>query len=148
MVVQVLAVGLRYLRTVAVCAVLAVALIACAGVDDERVVELEAASKTEPAHADKEQWSKDKGDPPEGDAAERTARLAEESGGSVRYVDHSERGRAVLVLPVEFVDGETPLIVSLHGFGGDSAERAGQRTGESILEPDRRVLRERQDRRG
>ena len=81
----------------------------------------EAASKAESALADKAQWSKDKGDSSEGAAVERTAGLAEGSGGDVRYVDHPERGRAVLVLPVGFVDGETPLIVSLHGFGGDSA---------------------------
>ena len=28
-----------------------------------------------------------------------------------------------MVTPVEFVDGETPLIVSLHGFGGNSADQ-------------------------
>ncbi len=151
---------MRYLRTVAACVVLAAGLIACAGVGDERVLELEtrvrsleksvaalsaenaelkgeiaalrrqqtefgesreAASRMESALADKEQWSKDKGDPPGGTAVERTARLAEGSGGDVRYVDHPERGRSVLVAPVEFVDGETPLVVSLHGFGGDSA---------------------------
>lgn len=152
--------SLRYLRAVAACVVLAAGLIACAGVGDERVLELEtrvrsleksvaalsaendelkgeivalrrqqtefgesreSASRMESALADKEQWSKDKGDLPEGDVAERTARLAEGAGGDVRYVDHPERGRSVLVAPVEFVDGETPLVVSLHGFGGDSA---------------------------
>ena len=32
--------------------------------------------------------------------------------------------RTVLVVPLEFVDGETPLIVSLHGYGGNSADHA------------------------
>ena len=50
-------------------------------------------------------------------------RLAEDSGGEVHYVDRPERGdRSVLVTPLEFVDGETPLIVSLHGYGGNSAD--------------------------
>ena len=51
--------------------------------------------------------------------------LAEDSGGQVHYVNHPEReDRTVLMMPLEFVDGETPLVVSLHGFhgfGGDSA---------------------------
>ena len=48
--------------------------------------------------------------------------MAEDSGGKVRYVEHAGRGeRSVLVLPEDFVDGETPLIVSLHGFGGDAS---------------------------
>ena len=59
---------------------------------------------------------------PEGTVLERTVRLAEDSGGEVHYVDHPEReDRSVLVIPLEFVDGETPLIVSLHGYGGDSS---------------------------
>ena len=73
---------------------------------------------------DKEQWAKSKSERlsiPEDTALERTVRLAEDSGGEVHYVDHPDRGdRTVLVMPQEFVDGETPLIVSLHGFGGDS----------------------------
>ena len=52
---------------------------------------------------------------------ERTAWMVEEAGGEVVYVHHPGRGdRTVLGLPVEFVDGETPLIVSLHGYAGDS----------------------------
>ena len=51
-------------------------------------------------------------------------RLAEDSGGEIHYVDHPERASSVLVTPLEFVDGETPLIVSLHGFGGNSADHA------------------------
>ena len=59
---------------------------------------------------------------PEGTVLERTVRLAEDSGGEVHYVDHPEReDSSVLVTPLEFVDGETPLIVSLHGYGGDAA---------------------------
>ncbi|MDE2899554.1 MAG: hypothetical protein OXN15_00795 [Chloroflexota bacterium] len=55
------------------------------------------------------------------DVVERTARLAEAFGGEVYHVDHAGRGdRTVLVMPLDVVPGETPLIVSLHGFGGDS----------------------------
>ena len=57
----------------------------------------------------------------ENGVVEQTARMVEESGGEVVYVLHPGRGdRTVLGLPVEFVDGETPLIVSLHGYAGDS----------------------------
>ena len=85
----------------------------------------EVASKEELELPDKEQWSKSKDDwlSPEDSALERTVRLAEESGGDVHYIDHPGRGvRTVLVMPQQFVDGETPLIVSLHGFGGNSAD--------------------------
>ena len=96
---------------------------------DARIRELEViASKMESAFTDKEQWSKDDDKQKslsEGAVLERTVSLAEASGGEVHYVDHPERGdRTVLVTPLEFVDGETPLIVSLHGFGGDSAYQA------------------------
>ena len=111
----------RYIGALALFILLSAGLLACAreGEDsamDERVL------------FDKDQWAKDKGEKsplPEGDSLQRTAALAEEAGGNVRYVDHPGRGeRAVLVLPVDFVDGETPLIVSLHGFGGDSSLQA------------------------
>ena len=86
------------------------------------------ASKTDSVLPDKEQWSKskDKGQPESEDAVlERTARLAEDFGGEVHYVDHAERGqRAVLLVPRDVVEGETPLVVSLHGFGGHSADQA------------------------
>lgn len=60
----------------------------------------------------------------EGTSVERTARLAEEAGGEVYYIDHPEREeRAILVMPLEPIDGN-PLIVSLHGFGGNSADHA------------------------
>ena len=166
----------RYLGVVAVCILMAAALIACTGGDedsarDERVLELEAtvrsleeslevlvgenaelkgetailrehledrdariqeldevASKLESFLADKEEWPKGKDERPalpDGTALERTVRLAEDSGGEVHYVDHPERGdRSVLVTPLEFVDGETPLIVSLHGYGGNSGDHA------------------------
>ncbi len=82
----------------------------------------QAASKKELAVSDKGQWSKGKDE--QGTALERTARLVEESGGEVHYMDYTGRETSVLVAPLEFVDGETPLIVSLHGFGGDSSSQA------------------------
>lgn len=96
---------------------------------DARIQELEqAASKTAAALPDKEQWTKDKDEwwsKTEGDAVGRTARLAEDAGGEVHYVTHPGRGdRTVLVMPQEVIDGETPLIISLHGFGGDSAHQS------------------------
>ena len=68
---------------------------------DARLLKLEeAASKAQSDVPSKEQWSKDKGKLPEGTAVERTARLAEDSGGEVHYVDHSGRGdRSVLSCP-------------------------------------------------
>lgn len=57
----------------------------------------------------------------EDSAVEATARMAEDAGGQVDYIEHAGRSdRTVLVTPREFVDGETPLIVSLHGFRGNS----------------------------
>ena len=87
-------------------------------------------SATDEQSAKDEEWGKDEewlGDKDagvgsgDGGVVERTAGLVEEFGGEVVYVDHPGRGdRTVLGLPVEFVDGETPLIVSLHGYAGDS----------------------------
>ena len=96
---------------------------------DARIRELEeVTSKMEWAFTDKEQWSKDDDKQkslPKGAVLERTVNLVEASSGEVHYVDHPERGdRTVMVTPLKFVDGETPLIVSLHGFGGDSAYQA------------------------
>ncbi|MXY44543.1 MAG: hypothetical protein F4Y50_10925 [Dehalococcoidia bacterium] len=96
---------------------------------DARIQELEViASKMEFAFTDKEQWPKDDAKQkslPEGAVLERTVSLVEASGGEAHYVDHPKRGdHTVLVTPLKFVDGETPLIVSLHGFGGDSAYQA------------------------
>lgn len=88
----------------------------------------ELKSKAEWDLSDKEQWSKDtdkQSSKPDGSALERTVTLVETSGGEISYVDHPGRGdRTVLVTPQEFVSGETPLVVSLHGFGGDSAYQA------------------------
>jgi len=96
---------------------------------DTRVQELErVASGVEPDLPATEQRPKGKeGKPsqPEGSALEKTVRLVEDSGGTVHYIDHPQRDdRSVLVMPRETVDGRTPLIVSLHGFGGDSAQHS------------------------
>lgn len=97
--------------------------------DKERPEEDEKWSEDE-GQAKDEGWTKDEQLSEDGDAGldsgedgvvERTARMVEEAGGEVVYVHHPGRGdRTVLGLPVEFVDGETPLIVSLHGYAGDS----------------------------
>ncbi len=75
-----------------------------------------------------EQWSKVNDDAPsslEDTVLDRTVALMKDSGGEVHYVDHPGReDRSVLLMPVEFVEGKTPLIVSLHGYGGDSAVHA------------------------
>ena len=144
--------ALRYFGGVAVCLVLAAALLACTGasddaVDDDRALEqpvnvqptegpvetqdaglqeIKATdSKAELDPSGKEEWSEDKDEQkslPESTALGMTARLAEDAGGEVHYIDHPERGDpTVLVTPQRFVDGETPLIVSLHGFGANSA---------------------------
>lgn len=77
-------------------------------------------SKGDTGQTDKVQWSKK-----EGEHIDRTARLAEEASGVVHYIEHAGRGdTTVLVTPEDFLDGETPLIVSLHGFGGNSADYA------------------------
>ena len=138
-------VTLRYFGPVTACIMFAAAMIACAGggedpAVDKRAPELEerradqdaqvqkieeAASKAESDLNSKELWSKDKDEKSkllEGTAQERTVSLVESSGGEVHHVDHPEREESsVLVMPEEFVDSATPLIVSLHGFGGDSA---------------------------
>ena len=90
----------------------------------QKLEDLEAKSQAN--FSDKEQWSKgDKASLPEGTALERTAQLAEDAGGEVHYIEHPERGdRTVLVTPQEFVNGETPLIVSLHGYGGNAADHS------------------------
>ena len=91
---------------------------------DGRVEGLEeVASKEGFEFSDKGEWSesKEKGVSSGEGAVEWTAEALEESGLEVHYVEHvGRRDRTVLVTPTEFVDGETPLIVSLHGFGGNS----------------------------
>gem|GEM_PF-440360 len=122
----------RVVVVMLVCVLPLVGLVACAddGGDSDG-----ADSKADIDLTDKKQWFKDdgqwsdsKGDRmslSEGTVAERTARLAEDAGGVVHYVVHAGRGdRTVLVTPQDFIDGETPLIVSLHGFGGNSADHA------------------------
>ena len=124
------------LRAAAVCALLAAVPLACTGGGEDSATDagpggaearkLEAvSSKAESDFSSKEQWARDKAEwssQQAGTVLERTVSLVEASGGEVHYVDHPGRGdRTVLVLPVDFVDGETPLVVSLHGFGGDSA---------------------------
>ena len=60
----------------------------------------------------------------EGTDLERTVSLAEAAGGEVYYIDHPDREEpAVLVMPLEPIEGN-PLIVSLHGFGGNSADHS------------------------
>ena len=57
---------------------------------------------------------------PENGVIENTRRLAEAAGGEVYNVDSREpEERAILVMPLEPIDGN-PLIVSLHGYGGNS----------------------------
>lgn len=128
-----------------VCVMLAAALSGCAGGDDdsaygERTAEPERrvgsvvsvegleedVSKSETGFWNKEQWTKDEGKSlSEGSVVERTVALVEGFGGEALFVDLAGRGdRTVLVTPANFVDGETPLIVSLHGFGGSSAGQA------------------------
>ena len=110
----------------------------------------DADSMLESALSDKDQWSKneqwskadewsnDKSDKlslQDGAVVESTARLVEEAAGAVHYIVHPERGysthihpgfenRTVLVTPQSFVNGHTPLIVSLHGYGSNSADHA------------------------
>ena len=60
----------------------------------------------------------------EGTGIESTLRLAAEGGGQAQVINYGAAyggaRSAVLVLPDPPPDGEIPLIVSLHGFGGDS----------------------------
>ena len=103
-----------------------------ADLDDRLQTIEESASKTTSAPPDKnqwakddvEQWSKDK-DEALASPEDSAARLADESGADVSYVEHPAReAHAILVTPADFVEGETPLIASLHGFGGTAAYHA------------------------
>lgn len=64
----------------------------------------------------------------EGSEIERTARLAETGGGKAQVVNfgaaYGGERSAVLVLPSPLPEDEIPLIVSLHGFGGDPFTQA------------------------
>ena len=92
----------------------------------------EAAAEIEEALGDKGELPTDKdGDDDKresltGDSVlEMTAKLARDSGGTVHYIAHAGRNnRSVLVTPASIVDGRTPLIVSLHGYSGNSASHA------------------------
>ena len=99
---------------------------------DDRFLELEsAASRIESLLPLMESWSTDKDQTKElsekterGSILERTAALAEDSGGEVYYIDLGEpEERAILILPPEPIDGN-PLIVSLHGHGSNSADHS------------------------
>ncbi len=55
---------------------------------------------------------------------DRTRKLAEGAGGEVYNIDSREaEERAILVMPLEPINGN-PLIVSLHGYGGNSADQS------------------------
>ncbi len=60
----------------------------------------------------------------EGSGIERTLTLAESGGGQAQVINfgaaYGADKSAVLVLPNPLPEGKLPLIVSLHGFGGDS----------------------------
>ena len=64
----------------------------------------------------------------EGTPLERTVRLAEAVGGQAQVINfggsYGAARSAVLVLPAPLPEGGIPLIVSLHGFGGNSADHA------------------------
>ncbi len=112
----------RYLGAAAAGVVLGAAALACTAAD-ERVLELEAQAASQPdsAPAAVEKPSDGKDAPP----PEATAGPASGAGGEALYIDHPARADpALLLVPLEFVAGETPLIVSLHGFGGDAAGHA------------------------
>ena len=145
---------MRYIAIATACFLLIVTLVGCMGGDEgstgdgrtpeseeqqakpaeaqpltaEDMEDKDAVSKEGWDVADKEQWTKDKEESPsqtEGGVVERTVEVVGKSGGEIHYVEHAGRGdRTVLITPLEFVDGETPLVVSLHGFGGDSAGHA------------------------
>ena len=61
----------------------------------------------------------------EGNVLERTRSLAEAAGGEVYNIDSpGTEERSILVMPLKIMRGETPLIVSLHGYGGNSADHS------------------------
>ncbi len=61
----------------------------------------------------------------EGTVLDRTRRLAEAAGGEVYNIDsRGSEDRSILVMPLKIIPGETPLIVSLHGYGGNSTDHS------------------------
>ena len=95
---------LRHLAALATSLLLTATLLACTS-DTEQPPKNEQISATDAkTQSAKKQWSKDKDEwksLPDGTTLERTARLAEDAGGEVHYIDHPGRGdRTVLVLPL------------------------------------------------
>ena len=115
---------LRHLTALTTSILMIATLFACSGNTEEPPKNEQTPATEVNTQSTKKQWSRDKDEwksLPEGTTLERTAKLAEDVGGEVHYIDHPGRGdRTVLVLPADFVDGQTPLIVSLHGYGADS----------------------------
>ena len=71
----------------------------------------------------KEDWNKptNNSSQPDSNALEKTTQMAEEAGGEVYRIDSGQpEERAILVMPAEPIDG-SPLIVSLHGYGSNTA---------------------------
>ena len=85
----------------------------------------EANSKDEWAQVSKDEWTWDEEEKVkelEGTAWDRTLSLVADTGAEIRFIEHAEREEgSMLVMPAILAEGETSLIVSLHGFGGDSA---------------------------
>ena len=117
--------NLRHLVALVTTILLTAILLACSSTTEEPPSSQQVSATEAKTQSTKKQWPSDKDvwkSLPEGTTLERTARLAEDAGGEVHYIDHPGRGdRTVLVLSADFVDGRTPLIVSLHGYGADSA---------------------------
>ncbi|MCE2459080.1 MAG: hypothetical protein J4G14_14915 [Dehalococcoidia bacterium] len=109
--------SLRHLGALATTTLLTATLLACSSTTEEPPSSQQVSATEAKTQSTKKQWSEDKDEwksLPDGTTLERTARLAEDAGGAGRG------DRTVLVLPTDFVDGRTPLIVSLHGYGADS----------------------------
>ena len=91
---------------------------------DERLQRLEEfISKADLDLPGKDGWNEptDRSRQPDRNVLEKTRRLAEEAGGEVYNIDSREpEERAILVMPLEPIEGN-PLIVSLHGYGSNSA---------------------------
>ncbi len=117
---------------VAVLLLMTAAVVGCAGGNDEpgnlegMLGEIETDDKAVADISDTVQLEKGKATLLSGnELLERTAAIAGSSGGDIHYIEHEGRGdRTVLVTPRNFVGGGTPLVVSLHGFGGNSAVQA------------------------
>ena len=93
---------------------------------DTRVEELEhQVSKVEAFFTPEQEMSKPSNKPSTETVLDRTRKLAEAAGGEVYNIDSREpEERAVLVMPREPIDGNS-LILSLHGYGSNSADHSG-----------------------